>query len=243
MENSDEYKTPEIYDAEYGSYTDDFNVFCDLKNQGLALDLGCGTGRLILALAKSGLTCIGMDISEPMLERARLKSTNLPISYILEDMRSFQLDDQFDLITLAGNGFQGLLTDADQDQLFTHVHSHLKKDGIFAFNTRNPTPDELKTKSDFESWHIFKDPEGNNVQAFGKQTYNPRKGTVSYTTKRIWSTHETHTDIEIRFTPADNLLKKLDTFGFDIINIYGDFQKNPFTNESRSIILICKRKS
>lgn len=243
MTNSDEYKTPEIYDAEYGSYTDDFNVFCCLKNQGLALDLGCGTGRLTLALAKSGLTCIGMDISKPMLERARLKSQNLPISYILEDIRSFQLKDLFDLITLAGNGFQGLLTDADQDQLFTHVHSHLKKDGIFAFNTRNPTPDELQTLNDFKLWHIFKDPEGNNVQVFGKQTYNPRKGTVSYTTKRIWSTHETCTDIEIRFIPLGHLLQKLDDFGFDIIDLYGDFQKHTFTEESRSIILICKRKS
>ena len=63
MSNLAEYQTPEIYDAEYGSFKDDYNVFVGLKHRGSALDLACGTGRLTLALAKAGLSCVGLDAS------------------------------------------------------------------------------------------------------------------------------------------------------------------------------------
>ena len=65
-DNLGEYTDPDLYDAEHGSFKDDFNVFVRLKYHGSALDLACGTGRLTIALAKSGLSCVGIDASESM---------------------------------------------------------------------------------------------------------------------------------------------------------------------------------
>lgn len=243
MNNLDEYQEPEIYDAEYGSYVDDFKVFVGLKSQGYALDLACGTGRLTIALAQSGLNCVGLDASETMLKNARAKSKNLAISYIQGDMRDFHFPQTFDLITLSGNSFQALLTNDDQRRLLLRVRDHLKREGVFVFNTRNTLYEELRTTKDFEFWHDFIDHTGQLVKVSGKQNYNPEKQTVLYMTKRVWTDRETITEIRLRFTPIQDLLKTLDFCGFEVINLYGDVHKTSFTETSPSIMITCRVKS
>ena len=242
LDNLAEYQTPEIYDAEYGSFEGDLNIFVGLKTIGNALDLACGTGRLTIALAKSGLICTGLDSSQAMLERAALKSTGLDISYIQGDMRDFKIHQKFDLISMAGNSFQALLTNDDQRNMLTCVKSHLKSDGIFTFNTRNPMPDDLRTTNEFEFWHSFTDPKGELVKVYGQQAYNSAKDIIHYTTKRIWPQTQTITDIELRFIEAEKLLKLLDKNGFEIISLFGDLNKTPFTEVSKNIIVLAKLK-
>ena len=62
-------------------------------NDGLVLDLGCGTGTLTELLAKEGYDMIGVDVSEDMLQEAIEKraESGLPILYLLQDMREFEL--------------------------------------------------------------------------------------------------------------------------------------------------------
>ena len=239
--NLEEYMDPDLYDAENDSFKDDFNVFVGLKHYGSALDLACGTGRLTIALAKSGLCCVGIDASDPMLGHARTKSEGFDISYQQGDMRDFQLNQKFDLITMAGNAFQALLTDDDQGRLLLCVRAHLNPDGVFAFNTRNLIPDEMRATT-YEFWHDFTDPKGQLVKVCWKQIYNPSKDTVCYTTKRVWPGAETITNIELRFTSLEALEKKLEALGFEVLNLYGDFHKNPYSVMSESIILVCRKK-
>lgn len=243
LDNLEEYADPNLYDAEYGSFKEDFNVFVGLKHHGSALDLACGTGRLTVPLAKSGLSCVGIDACPSMLECARRKSEGLDIFYKQGDMRDFRLNQTFDLITLAGNAFQALLTDDDQERLLICVRTHLKPDGLFAFNTRNPRPGDMLTTVDYEFWHDFRDPNGQLIKVYGKQAYDPSKGTVCYSTKRVWSDVETITDIELRFVSLKVLEQKLEALGFQVLNLYGDFHKNPYSIMSESIVLMCGIKS
>jgi hypothetical protein len=81
-----------------------------------------------------------------MLTLAQEKSQNLLIEWVHEDIRHFQLNRKFDLITLVGNAFQALLTDDDQTRMWLCVKLHLNPDGIFAFNTRNPNPDDMRQR-------------------------------------------------------------------------------------------------
>lgn len=239
---TDEYKMPEIYESEQGKWSKDFPFFCTLIAKGEALDLACGTGRLAGALAKSGLSCTGLDGSSEMIAFACEKSIELDISYLQGDMRDFSLDQKFDLITLSGNSFQALLTDDDQDNMFDCVKKHLKPSGVFAFNSRNPTPEELTTSEEFTFWHEFTDLAGNLVKVFGKQKHEASKKLVHYVTKRIWSDHKTISEITLRFTSAATICTKLKYLGFEIIDIYGDFDKKPFTAKSSNIIVVCRLK-
>jgi 2-polyprenyl-3-methyl-5-hydroxy-6-metoxy-1,4-benzoquinol methylase len=207
------------------------------------LDLACGTGRITIALAKSGLACIGLDGTHSMLEKAITKSIGLNISYTHGDMRDFKFEQKFDFISMAGNSFQALLTETDQEMMLTCVRSHLEIDGVFAFNTRNLIADELRTTNEFEFWHNFTDPCGDIVKVYGKQTYNPIKNTVLYTTKRIWPNSQTTTDIELRFTKSEKILDLLNKNGFEVISLFGDFNKSPFIETSEHIIVLAKLKT
>lgn len=242
LDNLEEYIDPEIYDAEYGSFQGDFDFFLHLIEIGTVLDLACGTGRLTIPFAQKGLKVIGLDASKPMLTRAQEKSQNLLIEWAHGDIRHFQLNQKFDLITMAGNAFQGLLTDDDQTRMLLCVKSHLSPDGIFTFNTRNLIPDDCRTTTDYEFWHDFTDLKGQLVKVYGKQIYNPPKDTVCYTTKRVWPDAETITTIELCFISLEALEQKLEALGFEVLNLYGDFHKNPYSSTSKSIILVCRKK-
>jgi SAM-dependent methyltransferase len=239
LENLEEYADPYLYEAEYGNYQGDFDFYLDLIRTGTVLDLACGTGRLTIPFAQKGLKVIGLDACDPMLTLAKDKSKNLSITWVQEDIRHFQVNQKFDLITMAGNGFQALLTDEDQEKSLLCVKAHLNPDGIFAFNTRNLRPNDKRTTTDYEFWHDFMDSKGQLVKVYGKQAYNPSTNTVCYTTRRTWPDSETITDIELRFTSLESLEAKLDMEGFDVMNRYGDFHKNPYSSTSENIILVC----
>ncbi|MGN6671621.1 MAG: class I SAM-dependent DNA methyltransferase [Candidatus Nucleicultricaceae bacterium] len=242
MEYHNEYSSPELYDAEYGSFSEDLPFFCSYISKGSVLDLACGTGRLTIALAKTGRTTFGIDENSLMIERAKMKSQGLSIDYRQQDMRSFNMGQTFDLITLAGNSFQALLTRGDQDQLFENVYAHLKPDGLFIFNTRNPTPETERSIKNFEFWHEFMDPNGTPVQVFGKQRYDSKSQITTYTTKRVWPTHATESAIALRFSTLDEIMDALQQHGLNIIQCYGDFKKSLWTKESKNIIVVATKK-
>jgi ubiquinone/menaquinone biosynthesis C-methylase UbiE len=242
INNLQEYEDALLYDAEYGHYTKDYDLFLNLKSQGAVLDLACGTGRLTIPFAQNGFWVIGLDASQSMLDLARQKTSDLPIQWVQGDVRAFHFDQKFDLIVMAGNAFQALLTKEDQLQMLKCVKEHLKPEGTFAFNTRNPSESELKTTEDFEWWHDFQDATGETVQVFGKQNYDALENIVTYTTKRIWPNHETLCKIQLRFTSYRELASLLEGAGFLITQVYGDFEKQLFAKDSPSIVVVCQLK-
>ena len=235
-----EYDYPAIYEAEYGGFKDDFNIFINLKTKGSALDLACGTGRLTEKLANSGLHVTGLDISQSMIDYAIAKSKGLNINYVHGDVQNFRLKHKYDLITMAGNAFQALLTDTDQRAMFACVKAHLKLDGVFVFDTRRPTTDELKTSLSYQHWHYFKLSNGERAQVFGKQYYDKISNRVLYITKRIFTNHETVTRTKLLFTTLNDIKKLVAASGFELMEAYGDVNKNPLSDDNSKIICVCK---
>ncbi len=239
-----EYSSPLIYESEYGSYTDDFDIFCGTVQSGEALDIACGTGRITLRLAEIGLKCTGIDSSDPMLKLAQEKAKHrgFDITYLNLDMCNFNLNKKFDLLTMAGNSFQALLTEKDQFDCLSSIASHMHDKSLFIMNTRNTTDDEMRDAPQFEHWHDFIDDKNQLVKVYGMQIFDPKTNIVKYTTKRLWKSFETLTEIELKFTNFSELSKVLRQSGLEILETYGDFMKAPFDSlKSKDIILICKR--
>src|ERR1700722_6502823 len=111
LDNLEEYDDAFVYEAEYGQYKGDFDLFLNLIDKGSVLDLACGTGRLAIPLAQKGLEVVGIAASESMLELARHKSADRSIKWVQGDICDFQLKLKFDLIIMAGNAFQALLSE------------------------------------------------------------------------------------------------------------------------------------
>ena len=132
------------YDAFYADK--DYVAECDLverifKRTGRPvrsiLDLGCGTGRHSVELARRGYEVTGVDLSEGMLERARRRAKAEGVSgttFLLGDVQNFQLNRRFDAVLsmFAVVGYQ--ISDAAVRSTLANVRQHLEPEGVFIFD-------------------------------------------------------------------------------------------------------------
>ncbi|MGH3528193.1 MAG: class I SAM-dependent methyltransferase [Pseudonocardiaceae bacterium] len=102
------------------------------------LDLGCGTGRLVLVLAGDGHRVVGVDLSAAMVAEARRRDPARSASWVVGDARALRLGRRFDLVTMTGHAFQVLLDDSDTRLFLIGAHAHLRPGGTLAFETRSP---------------------------------------------------------------------------------------------------------
>jgi SAM-dependent methyltransferase len=104
------------------------------------LDIGCGTGRHALELARRGYRVIGVDLSESMLRQARQKSgaLGLEVDFRQMDARYLDFEAEFDLaIMLCEGGFPLMETDEMNFQILRNAVHALKKPGKLIFTTLN----------------------------------------------------------------------------------------------------------
>jgi ubiquinone/menaquinone biosynthesis C-methylase UbiE len=116
---------------------------------GGVLELACGTGRIALALAETGLEITGVDISEGMLSVARRKVAARPgalqqnLTLIHQDMSQLDLGRRFGFVFVPARSFQHLLTVDLQRQALEAFHRHLKPTGRLVLHVFDPRLDLL----------------------------------------------------------------------------------------------------
>lgn len=138
-----------VYDSLNSSY--DYGSLADfLSNEikkfekaptSLVLDLGCGTGKITLALHEKGYDMTGVDFSEDMLSHAREECVNKNIDDILwlcQDMRSFELYGTVDACVCTLDCINYLTKLDDVKKCFSLVHNYLIPDGLFIFDINTP---------------------------------------------------------------------------------------------------------
>ena len=137
---------------------------------GLVLDLGCGTGTMTELLAADGYDMIGVDNSEEMLEIAREKQikSGHEILYLLQDMREFELYGTIRAVVSFCDSMNYIMSEEDLRQVFSLVNNYLDPGGIFIFdmNTRYKYEELLGDNSFCETredssfiWENYYDPE------------------------------------------------------------------------------------
>ncbi|MBI4053177.1 MAG: class I SAM-dependent methyltransferase [Candidatus Diapherotrites archaeon] len=113
-----------------------------------AADIGCGTGKFSLALARLGFKVTGIDASAGMLEIAAKKAEaeKLAIKFAQADMRSFSMPEKQELI-VCGDAINSILAEKDLESVFRNVFANLGKNGAFIFDANT-----LKDYSGRENW-------------------------------------------------------------------------------------------
>ena len=103
---------------------------------GLVLDLGCGTGTMTELLAADGYDMIGVDNSEEMLEIAREKQikSGHEILYLLQDMREFELYGTVGAVFSICDSLNYITEPEELKQVFRWVNNYLDPGGIFIFD-------------------------------------------------------------------------------------------------------------
>ena len=268
-DNLEEFADPLNYDVEDDSDTG-VAFYSALAREigGPVLEIACGTGRVSIPIARLGFAVTGLDIVPGMLEQARSKSTGLPVRWVEGDARAFELGERFRLIFLTGNAFQAFLTRADQEALLDRARAHLHDDGLLAFETRNPrwatreTRDQepraselhttgrplfalLETRDQEEDWLAYTDISGREVRVSRTQAYDHVAQILHWTTYRRWREGERErirvTRIAVRYTFPQELAALLHYNGFTILRQYGDWNLEPLSAASPSIIVVCRK--
>jgi SAM-dependent methyltransferase len=129
----------------------DISLYTRLAAQqgGRVLELGCGTGRVLLPLVRAGNHVTGVDASPAMLDLARQKlqaaATEIGsrAHLVPGDMRSFELDHSFDLAIIAVKSFAYILDRAEQQAALQRIVRHLRPGGLLALDLLHPTPSWL----------------------------------------------------------------------------------------------------
>lgn len=111
--------------------------------RGPVLEVGCGTGRILLPIARAGIPITGIDSSKQMLERCRAKLQGERATLMQRDMRDFDLGATFDLIIAPFRVIQHLTTIDDQLRFLATVARHLAPQGRLIFDVFNPSFDRL----------------------------------------------------------------------------------------------------
>ncbi|MEK5391597.1 hypothetical protein NSQ59_14650 [Margalitia sp. FSL K6-0131] len=148
---------------------------------------------------------------------------------------------------MVGNSFQHFLTNEDQDRLLTSVNKHLIQNGIFIFGIRFPSNEELLQPSTEEFWKSYQDNQ-KKVDVYTISNYDPLNQIQHYITirKYISDTGEVmdikRTNIKLRYVFPKEMERLLKENGFEIIDVYKNWNEEPITNDSYQMVYVCRKK-
>lgn len=147
MSDTGYYLDSTLYDQVYADYVADVAPFVELVRGagGPALEVCCGNGRLLIPALEAGLSCDGLDYSEPMLAglRDKLAARGLTTNVFHGDMRTFQLAQRYALIVISFNSFLHNLTQADQLATLRTCRAHLVPGGCLVLMVFHPSAQKL----------------------------------------------------------------------------------------------------
>lgn len=130
-----------IYDTLHGAWepTATVNTVAELAGPGgRVLELGVGTGRVALPLARKGLSVTGVDVSEGMLERLREKDPDHLVTAVRGDFVDLPVEGEFDVVFVVNSLLQ--LTGVDtQARCIKRVAEHMAPGGVFVMEEANPS--------------------------------------------------------------------------------------------------------
>ena len=109
-----------------------------LAGQGAALELGIGTGRIALPLARRGIRVHGIDLSEAMVARLRAKPGAEQIGVTVGDFATTRVEGRFSVAYLVFNTIGNLTTQDEQVACFQNVAAHLEPGGCFVIEVGVP---------------------------------------------------------------------------------------------------------
>lgn len=135
----------EVYDISkpLGFSTGDVEYYIERLSdvRGKVLEVGCGSGRVLIPLLQAGISIDGLDNSEAMLDscRKRCKELNLAPRLIKDEMHNFTLTSQYDAIIIPGGSFQLIEGREQAIEALNHFYSNLSPGGRLILDLFIPT--------------------------------------------------------------------------------------------------------
>ena len=257
----DEYGAAADYYDYVPAYVDrsDVTFFVDaaLESGGPVLEVGCGTGRVLLPTARAGIEITGLDLSPRMLGvlRRRLAAeapeTQTRVRLVEGDMRRFDLGERFALATIPFRPFQHLVTVEDQMSCLQAIWRSLTPGGRLILDLFNPSLPALLDNSRSEE----QPPEPEVLLPDGRRFYRTWRRTGIDLFNQVQQVemyyYVTHPDGRqergvhafpmrwlFRFE-AEHLLARCE---FEVETVFADYEKNPYGSKYPGELIFLARK-
>jgi SAM-dependent methyltransferase len=226
-ESSGDMFEPHVVDAAVG-------ILTELAGGGRALELGIGTGRIALPLARRGVTVHGVDLSRAMVARLRDKPGGDAIGVTIGDFATTRVDGTFSVAYLVFNTIMNLTTQAAQVACFRNVAAHLGPGGCFVIEVMVP---ELR-----------KLPAGQNVVPFqvsptrwAFDLYDVATQAMSSNYIEVVDGRGEYRSIPFRYVWPAELDLMAELAGLSLRERWDGWSRDPFTSDSRQHVSIWEK--
>ena len=209
-------------------------------DDGLLLDLGCGTGKLTRIMETKGYDMIGIDNSFEMLDIARSNSKE-SILYLMQDMREFELYGTVRGIYSACDCVNYILEEEELREVFALANNYLDPGGLFVFDINAPykyyellgenTFAETREEGSF-IWENYFDEE-ELINEYDLTLY------IKEDDGRFQRFQETHYQ---RCYAIETIKALLEDAGMEFVAAYDGYTQNPASSESEKVLFVARER-
>lgn len=245
----DEYAPiAEVYDLWSADMTADvpFYVSEAVACGGPVLEVGVGTGRVSVAMARAGVDVVGIDVSPSMLQRARKRVSDEGlvdhVELVEADMRSFNLGRTFKLAVLPYRVLAHALTPDEVLATLRSIRDHLPPGGRLVFNLPVPRPGDLSEHDGLRREGRYRLDDGREAVLWRHADYEPGTQTIRFhfvvdhldAAGRV--TDRRHGESLVRQNSPGELEHAFARAGFDIVERWGWFDRRPFGPDAPEMV-------
>jgi len=244
------------YDLDQGIFEDDIPLYLGLAEctGSPILELGCGTGRLVLALAQAGHQVTGVEREPAMLARAEQKvrlagqAVAERISLVSTDFRTLELPGRYRLAILAVNTWMDLPGPAEQAHVLERVAQHLEPGGLLVLDLFHPHPAALApAEGGLVLEKVLTDPET------GRQVHKFVARQVDYARQILTATFiydqiaadgcvtRAAATFSLRYLYRAEVEQMLHAAGFAVEDVYGSYELDTYTDDGERMILVARQ--
>lgn len=241
-----------FYDIEHAQFDEDLDMYRNFAELcgGRILELACGSGRLLLPLARDGYTLTGVDTSAAMLEIARRALEEAGSAgrcqLVQQDMCTLQLQEKYRLAMIALGSFGHIVTRTLQQQALASIRRHLSTGATFILDISNEDARYMESMGGqilhHGSWQLD---DGTIVTHFvspaSSHTMHLLELTHFYDVhKQGEAVRRTVTSTQLYLFERNEAELLLEQAGFVVKNVYGDYDLSRYEHNSPRMIFVAE---
>ncbi|HEU5430588.1 MAG TPA: class I SAM-dependent methyltransferase [Thermomicrobiales bacterium] len=240
-----------LYDLEHAAWTDDLELYLNVARVvgDPILELGCGTGRLLVPLAEAGFRVTGVDRSAAMLARAERFAADAGVADRVELVETGMTElgglpaGTFGLVLVPLNGLLHLASAGEQRHALTAARRLLDPRGQLVLDLMNPTPETLRSIDGGVihegQWTLV---DGTRADKFGARRVFPAEQRID---TDLWydligsdgAVRRIATSFPMRYVHRAELELMLELAGFAEWQVYGGYELEPFDDAADRLVV------